>query len=384
MTRSSSPRAGRSGGPASAVHVRAGQRVARDKRPGPEWIVEGFIAPGTITQFLGGSKAGKSTLLLSMLAEVSRGGMFLGEACPKGLVLYVTEQGKKSFVTSLNRSLPAGTTAADLPDLLALTAEKLYGRSWAEVLTLVRTTSRLLGARVVVFDTLSEAADVGGDAENSAGASRMLYRSLRGLLHDDVALVAVRHTRKEERGGIAEAGLGSVANSGAADHLVRVRETKKKDSTVRHIDTKGRIGDAEDFLLDLTPTGWVRPAREPSEAKREARDAGLRELVMDVLQRRQVKPDFCARRSWMELGRGLLPLRSLYRRREPLTGCSLFSPRKAPSLKRSPRGRGVRSCTALFPLPPLRGGERKKRKDEMPKWAKFLTYAAIFSRLEPA
>ena len=317
-----------------------------------------------------------------MLAEVSRGGTFLSQTCTKRPILYVTEQGRESFIESLDRSLPTGTASVDLPDLHVLTAESLYGRSWADVLALVRTTSKRLEAQVVVFDTLSEAADVGGDAENSAGASRTLYRTLRGLLNDGLAVVAVRHTRKDARGGIAESGLGSVANSGAADHLVRVREVAE-GSTIRRIDTKGRLNDAKDFYLDLTPSGWVRPAREPSEAKRETRDAGLRKLTW-MFSRKQVRPDSSARRSWRSLRHGPLPLNSLNPPEEPLTECSSFSPRKAPSPKRSPRGRASPSCTASFPLPPLRGGERKKRKDEMPKWAKFLTYAAIFSRLEPA
>lgn len=271
--------------------------LARKSGSELRWLVEGFIAPGAIIQFLGGSKAGKSTLLLSMLAEVSRGGTFLGQACPKSPVLYVTEQGKMSFAKSLARSLPVGTTADDLPDLRALTAEMLYGRSWADVLALVRTTSKRVGAQVVVFDTLSEAADVGGDAENSAGASRVLYRTLRGLLNDGMAVVAVRHTRKNERGGIAESGLGSVANSGAADHLVRVREVKA-DSTIRRIDTKGRISDAEDFYLDLTPSGWVRTGRAPSEAKREARGSGLWRLVGETIQKAGV--DGLQRKALME------------------------------------------------------------------------------------
>ncbi|HEX9952154.1 MAG TPA: AAA family ATPase [Rubricoccaceae bacterium] len=259
--------------------------LAKDTRPGPEWLVEGFLAPGTITQFLGGSKAGKSTLLLSMLAEVSRGGTFLGKKCRQAPVLYVTEQGRKSFVESLERSLPAGTRAVDLTDLLALTAEKVYGRSWAQVLGLVRKTVKQVGAQVVVFDTLSEAADVQGDAENSAGASRMLYRSLRGLLSDDMTIVAVRHTRKDERGGIAESGIGSVANSGAADHLVRVREIEK-DSTVRRIDTKGRISDYEDFLLDLKPDGWIRleKKKKDSTLKGTTRAERVRAMVADVLK----------------------------------------------------------------------------------------------------
>ena len=272
------------GPPQPFLFVPVSEMAREADRDGPEWIVKGFIAPGTITQFLGGSKAGKSTLLLSMLAEVSRGGTFLGQRCRKAPVLYVTEQGRKSFVTSLQRSLPTGTSVSDLPDLLALTAEKVYGRSWAEVLTLVRTTSKQVGARVVVFDTLAEAADVGGDAENSSGASRMLYRSLRGLLVDGTAVVAVRHTRKAPGGGIAESGLGSVANSGAADHLVRVRETVD-GSPVRRVDTKGRLTDAEDFYLKLTAGEWVRVKAKPSEGMRAARGAVAQDLVSEALKK---------------------------------------------------------------------------------------------------
>ena len=249
-----------------------------------EWLVEGFIAPEMITQFLGGPKSGKSTLLLSMLAEVSRGGMFLGKRCRKAPVLYVTEQTSRSFAQSLKRSLPSGTTADDLPDLRTLTTADLEGISWPDTLAHIRTSAQETGARIVVFDTLSEVARVHGDAENSAGASRTLYNSMRPLLSDGIAVVAVRHTNKYGRGGIVESGLGSVANAGSADHLVRVREVKKR-KTIRRIDTLGRPSDAEDFLIQKTPSGWVRLNGGVSEVERDEPDMGLRGLVLDALKK---------------------------------------------------------------------------------------------------
>ena len=257
--------------------------------PPATWIIEGFIVDGGLTQALGDPKAGKTTLLLSMLAALTRGDEFLGQSLKATPVVIVSEQSSRTFQSSFLRSLSDGSKLSDYPDLHVLPMEQRIGWGWEEVVEFVESECRRLGARVVVFDTLGQIAGLDGDDENSAGHTRRLYAALRGLVSDGVAVVAVRHTRKT-KSSLVNSGLGSAVTAGMADHLFRIQKPDPT-STVRRIDSTGRLSDDNIFRLKLTSSGWIRlpntsgPEQEEVSQSAAARRAQAEAAVIERVER---------------------------------------------------------------------------------------------------
>ena len=215
------------------------------------WLVKPFVAARAITDLHGPAKAGKTTLLLGLAGALAQGTEFLGEPCKRPHpVVYVTEQTEGTIQKSAER---AGGLVSGVH---FLTLEATFGRPFGEVVAFVRRECRRLGAKLVVLDTLGSIAGLFGESDNMAGTARDVYRQLRGLSVDGVAVVVVRHSRKA-RGGIAETAAGSVAFSGEADQLVRFTKPSET-SELRRVEVVGRIGDSETFNVDMTSKGWVR------------------------------------------------------------------------------------------------------------------------------
>lgn len=255
---------------------------------GTEWLVEGFVAAGAITELQGIPKAGKTTFALPMAAAVAKGGRFLGRKCEQAPVVYVSEQTRATLMDSLRRASRDVEGVFDVPDLHVLTVERLFGRTWDEVLPFLLSECRALGAGLVVFDTLGQVTMLQGEAEASdGGGARALFRSLKQFNFDGVAVLAVRHSRKEG-GGIVETGLGSVTVSGEADHIVRLRNVEGDPENVRRIDSVGRMSDPLDISVERTPKGWKERPRKaeaagPRPAGKEA--GGPRGFILEALRK---------------------------------------------------------------------------------------------------
>ena len=232
-------------------------RALDDQGDTTPWVAKPFAAARAITDFHGPTKAGKTTLLLALSAAVAQDGYFLGHKCKGGPVVYVTEQTEGTIRAS-------AVGAAALADgLHFLTLEATFGRSLDEIVAFVRRECRRLGARLVVIDTLGPIARLGGDADNTPGAAREVYRSLRPLTFDGLAVVVVRHSRKA-KGSIYETAAGSVAFTGEADHLVRFTQHDKQPE-LREIEVVGRLSESVKMTVVLEDSGWAKAEAEEGE-----------------------------------------------------------------------------------------------------------------------
>lgn len=190
-----------------------------------DWIVRGWIPANSITIVEGRAGVGKSTVVTSIAAAVTR-----GEDIPIGAVTRLSRdeagdgpRGRAVIVVSGEEHLPSVTVprlrvAGAVPDLVTLSS----GGAWlldepglAELETVIQTVE----AAMVVIDPVRQFSGVDGDKEDQV---RVMLGALAGLARrTHVAIVLVRHWRKMT-GDAAERGAGSVAWHAAARSVVCV------------------------------------------------------------------------------------------------------------------------------------------------------------------
>ncbi len=242
------------------------------------WVVEDFAAPGAFTEIIGKVKKGKSTLVYQMIDCVRRGSPFLGRETHKTGVIVLTEQVGTSLKKTLERAGLLG--ASEVRVLRKANIKKLGGWEravWAATCMCIRE-----GFGMLVVDTLSRLAGLGGDRENQAGAVSILD-AFEAARDAGVACVFVRHARKGMSGEtdeIADVARGSSAITGDMDIVVRVTSTSSGD--YRQVSWESRItDDPEDIYLEYQNGKYVvidKPA-----SKREQKHESDEEVVKKAL-----------------------------------------------------------------------------------------------------
>ncbi|MCH8205635.1 MAG: bifunctional DNA primase/polymerase [Chloroflexi bacterium] len=251
---------------------RTAAEIARETPPQTEYVVDGYVASGAITELGGKVKtAGKTTLLTHMSRAVLDGKPFLGKPTTKTGVVYLTEQPPVSFREALGRA-----DLMDRLDFVVLSWRDTVGVPWPEVARAAVAEAKTRGAGLLVVDTLPQFAGLKGDAENSSGQAFEALAPLQEAAAEGLAVVVVRHERKSG-GDIVDAGRGSSAFSGAVDIVVSVRRGEGNTRpTVRVLEAVSRFTETPDKLvIELTDNGYVTLGSETEVALREARQAIL-------------------------------------------------------------------------------------------------------------
>ncbi len=182
-----------------------------------DWIVEGLLAVGAVTDLSAKVKVGKTTFVAAAIAAVLQGRPFIGQATRRVPVLYLSEERTPSFRQLLER-----VGLSEEQDLHVLLRQDARGQRWPDT---VADAVRLAGecaAGLLVVDTLPDWAEFGGDAENSAGAALAAIRPLHAAAAAGLAVLFLRHDRKSG-GELGDSGRGSSAIAGAADILFSLR-----------------------------------------------------------------------------------------------------------------------------------------------------------------
>ena len=184
--------------------------------PETEWIVESLIPRGMLGLFAGRPKAGKSLLMLDMLASIALGETFLGRATQQIGVLYVAAE--DSFGLVRERLRARFGDERDAPFHL-LPADGSFDQSLRlddDGTTLMRLAETIdaLDAGVVVLDPMRE---LHTGKENDADEMAMLLRPLRQLAHEkNITIVLVHHKNKSGQDA-STAVRGSTAIPGSVD-----------------------------------------------------------------------------------------------------------------------------------------------------------------------
>jgi len=234
-----------------------------------EFEIYPFAPRGAISDLCGSMKlAGKSTLIAHAVAAKPEGRDFLGYPTKPGPVVWLTEQTKSSFKSTIK-----GTGLAGKAGLHILYYPDTWGMKWPEVCDLAITKCQEVGSTLLVVDTLSQFAGLGKDDENDSGAAFMAMRPLQKAAALDITVLTSSHERKSG-GEIGVSRRGSGAFTGAVDLVCSLRRLEGQGrSTMRRLSCLGRYDDIpEGLVIELTDGGYVSHGSESAVAERQAEE----------------------------------------------------------------------------------------------------------------
>ena len=228
------------------------------------WLWQPYIAIGKITLLQGDPGCGKSTMMMNLIAELSKGGSTPdGRAfgTPQRIIYQCSEDGAKDTIKP--RLIAAGADCRNI----AFIDEEVYSG-----LTLdderIREAITEWRPRLVVIDPIQSY--IGNDSDlQIAGKARKLMRRI-GMWAStySCAVVLIGHFSKKESAKDLYRGLGSIDVVAAARSVLQV-EKSQEDEDVRivkqvknSLDSKGA-----DLTFEIRPsTGfqWLGVASEPS------------------------------------------------------------------------------------------------------------------------
>jgi predicted ATP-dependent serine protease len=181
----------------------------------PNWLFEGYVAPGSLTLLAGRPKAGKSTLLFALFRALAAGEPFVGLETRKSGILLLTEERQDTLA---EKARMFGLQETGLHVLMRYQSPTVQ---WVDLVRHAILHCRQHELALLAIDTLDKWTGLKGDSENSSGAvtealSPLLYAAGSGL-----AVVASTHQRKGA-GEHGEAVRGSNALVGAADIVIEL------------------------------------------------------------------------------------------------------------------------------------------------------------------
>ena len=175
--------------------------------PEPDWLWQGFLAPGSLTMLAGHPFAGKSMLVSGLLKALETGEPFLGRNTKAASALLVTEEDQASLRERAGRF-----------NLFGLRSEYLdrsssAGLEWSTLIA--GATERALAKehRLLVIDTFPGLAGLGDEQENDAGAITSRLRPLQVAAGADLAVLFLHHMNNanQPRGSKAFRGVVDIS-----------------------------------------------------------------------------------------------------------------------------------------------------------------------------
>jgi hypothetical protein len=261
-------------GPAQVLELPfySARTVAEMTQEEIDWAWRDYLAFGTIVELLGPPKAGKTTLVFTLLRALVAGQPFLDRPTVAGAVVVLTEQGPTSL-----RAAVARAGLADSEDVHFLFHRDARGSQWQDVVETAIQHCRSVGARVLVIDTLPVFASLSGDMENNAGDALEAMQPLLGAAGEGLAVLVNRHRRKGGAPDIADEGRGSGAFSGTVDVILSLRRKEGGSRpTVRILAAASRFDETpEELYVELDESRYVVLGDDAAVETAEAREAIL-------------------------------------------------------------------------------------------------------------
>jgi hypothetical protein len=240
---------------------------------GTDWIVEGLVAPGEVTDLAGAAKkSGKTTFLTHMVAAVIGGSEFTGFATRKAKVLFLTEQGN-NFANALRKS----GLVDDQDTLRIVQYRDLDGKNyrWENLIAAATEVCKLEGFEVLVVDTFAGLSGLRGTEENNVGdiLEKMAPLKVAAQKHG-IAVVVARHAGKDGKG------RGSSIFEGEADIVLTLgRPEGNHNQKIRVLEGIGRHDDIPARInIELTDKGYLSLGDDDKVAFNKAVEA-LKDVV---------------------------------------------------------------------------------------------------------
>jgi predicted ArsR family transcriptional regulator len=247
-----------------------------DTTTATEWLWDGYVAKGHLTDFYALWKSGKTTLLAALLQRMEHGGELAGRTVRPGKALVVTEEPRGKWLERRE--------ALDLGDHVHIISRPFPKRpNHAEWHAFTAYISRLVvenGYDLVAIDSLPNLWCVRD--ENDASETVTALLPLQAIASAGCAVLFLRHPRKSD-GLQATAGRGSGAIAGFADIIIEMRRYVPDDlqDTRRVLTTYSRY-DCLETVIRWNGGGDYEALGEPAaysvEAQRERLLAALTEL----------------------------------------------------------------------------------------------------------
>ena len=224
--------------------------VAADLPP-QRFLVDGLIPAGQLVMLGGRGKAGKSWLVLQLIAAVDRGAPFLGRSTTSGRVLYLAlEDGRRRM--NKRPRIMKWTPSAQVD--IAFRVDKFD--SGGQGLAHIRQAIADKGYDLVVIDTLVKTLSASAD-ENNNPQMAAICNDLADMAHDSgTCVMMVHHVSKQDRDNPFDALRGASAIRDAYDvGLMLVRKHGEKEATLY---TEARDFDVQDVTIRQAEggAGW--------------------------------------------------------------------------------------------------------------------------------
>ena len=221
--------------------------VAQDFPP-QQFLVEGLIPAGQLVMLGGRGKAGKSWLVLQLIAAVDRGIQFLGKTTKRGRVLYLALEDGRRRMNQRPKILRWSPSPA--VDIAFRVANFDHG---GEGLAHIRQAIADKRYDLVVIDTLIKTLSAAAD-ENSNTEMAAICNELADMAHDSgAAIVIVHHTSKVKTENPFDNLRGASAIRNAYDvGLLLRREHNQREATL-HVES--RDFDADDMTIKQADNG---------------------------------------------------------------------------------------------------------------------------------
>lgn len=196
------------------------------ERPAKPWLLQGYLAPGSVTLLTSQGKCGKTTLLSILLARLKAGGQLLGLPVAAGKALVITEE-PRSLWEERGHKLGYG-------DQLCLQCRPFLGKptraQWQALLQRMADLHARHQFSLMVLDPLAEF--LPGHDESNAGTMLDYLLALRTLANQGVAMLLAHHPRKKPSAS-GQAARGSGALIGCADIVLELRWYRHGDEDDR-------------------------------------------------------------------------------------------------------------------------------------------------------
>lgn len=230
----------------SVISWQSAREVCEAEPLEPNYLIEQLIVRGAITSISAKIKAGKTTLLASLMRSMLHEEPVIGLRAHKAKILYCTEEGPVSFARNLRRN-----HLNDEDNLLVSYLSNVPSNAaWPLIASSVLENALKESIDVVVFDTFTRWAKFRDNQENDAGSAAAAMEPIETMRKAGMSIIGVFHDRKSG-GDIGDSSRGSSAFGGAADIILQLRNPSTNGHSNRRIlESTGRLYDSVKWIME--------------------------------------------------------------------------------------------------------------------------------------
>lgn len=239
------------------------------------WVWEGYAAHGYVTLFTGLFKAGKSTLIARLVAELEKGGSLAGKVLPGRALVITEETGAKWVERRESLGLADHVDFIVRPFKTRPTAEQ-----WQEFIDGLAQLIPVRSYALAIFDTFLSVSPCSD--ENDSIKMYDAIRPLHSLTEAGAAVLLVHHPKKGDATQ-GRASRGSGALPGFVDVIVELRRfaPAEKRNRRRVLTGYSRFDETPpEVVVELTSEGYEQVGTK-ADAGRTDRIAVIRTLLPD-------------------------------------------------------------------------------------------------------